>query len=262
MFPSEVLHPSRDRHRGLGRILTGSHRPCWACTLIFLALGSIQKSTSWWECTISWQDGDDANHIQYNRGVDRVCVDRIPFGVTVEVRITRVPIERSLLEIISRVPRSWWEAASSGMLRRVILLMYNEWHDMVWPGALTFICSSFCSFFSILQACATDVLTTPAKMCWSSSRWLEWPVDSHAVAHISHQRPSNGQAWRSSSIICGRSASLSPHITLMPAAQVSGVMDSNANRAKLTLAFLKLCKRSAFESKASQVSVTRLGGEK
>ena len=55
------------------------------------------------ECTISWQDGDDANHIQYNRDVDRVCVDRIPFGVTVEVRITRVPFERSLLEIISHV---------------------------------------------------------------------------------------------------------------------------------------------------------------
>ena len=41
--------------------------------------------------------------MKYNRDVDRVCVDRIPFGVTVEVRITRVPFERSLLEIVSHV---------------------------------------------------------------------------------------------------------------------------------------------------------------
>ena len=69
-------------------------------TLIFLALGSIQKSTSWAEHSGS---APYASHTQYNRDVDRVCVDRIPFEVTVEVRITRVPFEGSLLEILSQV---------------------------------------------------------------------------------------------------------------------------------------------------------------
>ena len=49
---------------------------------------------------------------------------------------------------------------------------------------------------------------------------------------------------------------------LMPAAHVSDIVGSAANRSKLRLTFLKLAKTTAFVSKASQVSVTLFGGRR
>ena len=66
-------------------------------------------------------------------------------------------------------------AASSGMLKRMILLMCKEWQGVVGPDPLAIVCSSNSSFLSVWQVRASDVCATPAETFWPSSRWLDLP---------------------------------------------------------------------------------------